>query len=139
MGKIMLKDHLFSATQIPLLKLGLDTYALRQRAIADNVANAETYGYQRKEVKFEEKLEEIIQMRDLRRTHEMHMTNVVQDPEDLAPQLLIDPVPSDINDLSNVDIDREMSDMAKNHMQFVFSGNIAKRFFELLNTSIRGV
>ena len=84
-------------------------------------------------------LEEIMRMRDIRRTHEMHITSVVKDPEDLTPQLRIDQTPSDINDLSNVDIDREMSDMAKNHMQFVFSGNIARRFFELLNTSIRGV
>ena len=135
----MLKDRLFGATQIPLLRLGLDTYALRHRAISDNVANAETYGYQRKEVKFEEKLEDILRMRDLRRTHEMHLSSVVKDPEELAPELLIDPTPSDINDMSNVDIDREMSDMAKNHLQFVFSGNMARRFFELLNTSIRGV
>ena len=135
----MLKDHLFAATQIPLLRLGLDTYALRHRAISDNIANTETFGYQRKEVTFEEKLEDIIRLRDLRRTHEKHLSSVIKDPSELAPQLLIDPTPSDTNDMSNVDIDREMSDMARNHMQFVFSGNIARRLFELLNTSIRGV
>jgi len=135
----MLKDRLLDATQIPLLRLGLDAYALRHRAIADNVANAETFGYQRKEVKFEDKLEAILRMRNLRRTHEMHLTSMVKDPEDLAPELLIDPVPSDVNDLSNVDIDREMSDMAKNHLQFVYAGDMARRFFELLNTSIKGV
>ena len=135
----MLKDRLLDATQIPLLKLGLDAYALRHRAIADNVANAETYGYQRKEVKFEEKLEEVLRRRDIRRTHEMHLTSLIKEPEELAPELLIDPVPSDTNDLSNVDIDREMSEMAKNHLQFVYAGNMTRRFFELLNTSIKGV
>ncbi len=135
----MLKDRLFGATELPLLRLGLDAYALRQRAISDNVANAETFGYQRKQVKFEEKLEKLLNARDLRRTHEQHLFNLVNDMRELVPELEIDPTLSDVNDLSNVDIDREMSDMAKNHLQFTYAGHMARMFYELLNTSIKGV
>ncbi len=135
----MLKDRLFDATQLPLLRLGLDTYALRHRAIADNVANSETFGYKRKQVKFEEKLDKVLSTRDLSRTHQQHLHNIVKGISELEPELEIDFTPSDINDLSNVDVDREMSDMAKNHLQFTFAGHMARMFYELLNTSIRGI
>ncbi|HID12005.1 MAG TPA: flagellar basal body rod protein FlgB, partial [Candidatus Latescibacteria bacterium] len=43
-------------TSIPLLAKALDAYTLRQRAIADNIANSETPGFRRREVRFEEEL-----------------------------------------------------------------------------------
>lgn len=40
-----------------LLSTALDAYAMRQKAIAGNVANIETPGYRRQEVQFEEMLQ----------------------------------------------------------------------------------
>ena len=40
-----------------LLKTALDAYALRQKAIASNVANIDTPGYKRLEVPFESQLQ----------------------------------------------------------------------------------
>lgn len=45
-----------------LLKKSLDAYALRQKAIASNVANIDTPGYKRLEVSFEEQLRKAQQM-----------------------------------------------------------------------------
>lgn len=45
-----------------LLKKSLDAYALRQKAIASNVANIDTPGYKRIEVPFEEQLRKAQQM-----------------------------------------------------------------------------
>ncbi|NQU06883.1 MAG: flagellar basal body rod protein FlgB [Calditrichaeota bacterium] len=120
----MLKEKLFGATEIPLLKLGLDAYALRQRAISDNIANAETYGYNRKEVKFEDKLQK------------MRESGLESDKID--PTLVVDNHPSDVNDISNVDIDREMADMAKNQLQFNAAARMSFMLFEMLKTSIKG-
>ncbi|NQT34103.1 flagellar basal body rod protein FlgB [bacterium] len=135
----MLKEMLFDATRLPLLKLGLDTYSLRHRAIADNVANAETPGYQRKQVVFEEKLQKALEHRDLQRTHSRHMSIPRLDMSKLAPELKLDKTASDVNDVSNVDIDLEMADLAKTHLQFSFSAHLAKLFYEGMLTSIRGV
>ncbi len=135
----MLKEKLFGATEIPLLKLGLDAYALRHKAISDNLANAETIGYKRKEVRFEDKLQELARSGLLERTTERHLGTYVLGSEQLTPELMIDTTPSDVNDINNVDIDNEMSEMAKNHLQFNYASHLSKMFFELLNTSIRGV
>lgn len=121
----MLKEKLFGATEIPLLKLGLDAYAIRQRAIADNIANAETQGYKRKEVRFEEKLKEL-------RISRFESGKV-------APEVVVDKKPSDINDISNVDIEREMADMAKNQLQFNAAAKMSYLFFDLIKTSIKGI
>ena len=53
----MIKNLLFRKTVIPTLTKGLDVYALRQKTISGNIANVETPGYNRKEVKFEEQLQ----------------------------------------------------------------------------------
>ena len=139
LGKVMLKEKLFDATSLPLLKLGLDVYSLRNRAIADNIANAETPGYQRKHVVFEEKLQKALEHRDLRRTHTRHMSIPRLDMSKLTPELKLDKTVSDVNDISNVDIDSEMADLAKTQLQFNFSARMSRLFYELLTTSIRGV
>ena len=135
----MLKEKLFDATSLPLLKLGLDTYSLRHRAIADNVANAETPGYQRKQVVFEEKLQKAMEHKDLQGTSKRHMTIPRLDMSKFAPELKLDKTESDVNDISNVDIDSEMADLAKTQLQFNFSAHMSRLFYELLTTSIRGV
>ena len=121
----MLKEKLFGATEIPLLKLGLDAYTMRQRAIADNIANIETKGYRRKDVRFEEKLKKL-------RVSGLNANKI-------APAVVMDNQPSDINDISNVDIDREMADLAKNQLQFNAAVKMSYSFFDLIKTSIKGV
>ena len=69
----MISDRLFGATKIPLLVKGLDAYALRHRAITDNVVNSETDGYKRRQVKFEEKLQTAMNGGKLKRTSAKHL------------------------------------------------------------------
>lgn len=135
----MIQERLFGPTPIPLLKKGLDSYALRHRAISDNVANTETTGYRRKKVLFEEKLRQVMKLDGLRRTHPMHMGLGGIRLQKLDPELVYDPEPTDINALNNVDIDREMAEMARNHLQYSFAGKLIKQRFEGINTSIRGM
>jgi len=52
----MLNKFLFEQTNLPLLHKGLDTYALRQKASAHNIANVNTHGFKRMEVQFEDEL-----------------------------------------------------------------------------------
>src|SRR5687767_10562529 len=53
---MLIKEALLARTSIPTVETGLDAYALRAKAIAGNVANASTPGYQRIEVDFESQL-----------------------------------------------------------------------------------
>jgi flagellar basal-body rod protein FlgB len=134
----MLKELLFNTTQLPLLKKGLDAYALRHRAISDNIANAETPGYRRKVVKFEEKLDQALADERLRRTHGSHLHRA-DELESINAELARDEQPSDVSGVNNVDIDREMTSLAENTTQYTLAAHLAKMHFEMLNQSIRGV
>lgn len=135
----MIKEKLFNATKLPLLSKGLDAYALRHRAISDNVANIETPGYRRRKVEFEAKLQSAIGKDTLVKTNSRHLGHGGMRLKSIEPKMVIDDVPSDINDINNVDIDREMGNMARNHLQFSFAAKIASQSFALLNFSIRGM
>lgn len=50
-----------------LMARAMDAYALRQKAIASNVANVDTPGYKRLEVNFEEKLQKMMDMQTVNR------------------------------------------------------------------------
>lgn len=134
----MLKEMMFDATRLPLLAKGLDAYALRHRAIADNVANSETVGYQRRVIEFEERLRLATGRGGIERTNARHLGSGGVDPTSLEPRVTVDVDKSDINDLNNVDIDQEMAEMAENHLQFNFASRVAKLYFEMIQSSIRG-
>ncbi len=53
----MLREILYGQTEEPVLKRGLNAFAARHRALANNIANAETDNYTPKDVFFEEKLQ----------------------------------------------------------------------------------
>ena len=52
----LMNDMIFSNTAMPTINKSMQATNLRSRAIADNVANIATEGYQRKEVSFESQL-----------------------------------------------------------------------------------
>lgn len=130
---------LFDRTRIPLLTKGLDAYALRHRAISDNVANSETVGYQRRTIEFEERLRMASEDQGgLKRTSGNHLGHGGVNPASIEPKVVVDVEKTDVNDLNNVDIDREMADMTQNHLQFNFASRLAKSYFELLQQSMKG-
>jgi len=89
-----------------LLAKLLDVGLLRQKIIAQNVANVNTPGYTRRVVKFEEKL--AASVRDGR-----HVS-----PENLEPEIVVDHSGVKRPDGNNVDIDREMGELAKNALAY---------------------
>jgi flagellar basal-body rod protein FlgB len=82
-----------------LLYRALDASALRQRVIANNVANANTPGFKRSYVAFEDYIKSAVERRDL---------------SGVAPRVLTDRRTTMRDDGNNVDIDHEMVLMAAN-------------------------
>ncbi len=135
----MIEERLFGGTKIPLLVQGLNAYSLRHRAISGNVVNSETPGYRRHQVNFEEKLKAAISGGKLKRTSNLHLGSGGTRAEGLQPEIELDSTPSDVNDINNVDIDQEMGEMARNHLQFNFASKMTSLNFEMLKLSIRGM
>lgn len=111
---------LINTRAINLLERSLDAASLRQKVIANNVANIDTKGFKRSEVSFEETLHEALSGETLsgRITNERHIPIGTPSLQNVRPSVLTDKSSSMRLDGNNVDIDVEMARMATNQLQY---------------------
>lgn len=112
--------HGFSALET-VLSRAMDAAALRQRVTADNIANANTPGFRRSFVRFEDELQRSVQRRGLRGyiTHERHIPIGNSKISDVRATVVHDESTAMRNDGNNVDIDREMALNAAAELQYL--------------------
>lgn len=125
------------------LERSLDATSLRQQVIANNVANVDVPGYKRSEVKFEELLHK--EMNSLQaptvsayRTHHKHFEIASPAPNGPTAQVVVDHSTAMNNNLNNVDIDYEMSLMAKNQLKYNTLVQEVSHHIQLIKTAIGG-
>lgn len=137
---MFLKEAVFSRTSIPAVEKSLDAAALRGRAIAGNIANAATPGYQRIEVEFESRLRAALDKRLPKGEGDRpgHLPAGRPDLEQVAPTAYRSQDPVKPGGINNVDIDMEMGKLAENQMLFQFGVKlIGARKTDIL-TAIKG-
>ncbi len=125
--------QIFNNETIPLMKSALKAYNLRQTAVANNIANATTPGYQRKDVIFEEKLQDAVN--DLKNTVNQH---VFVDGDAVQPELVNDPHTALVNGYNNVDIDKEMAYEAENSLKYQAVVQALIQKYRIVSDAIRG-
>lgn len=110
--------NILSKPSFRLLEQSLNAATLRQRVIADNIANVDTPFFKRSEVRFEELLQQELNGRELQgyRTDPRHF--YIGGPSHPQPQIVRDNQSLINNNLNNVDIDYEMALMAKNQLRY---------------------
>lgn len=137
-------------------KLALDGLIQRQQAIASNTANVMTPDYQRKDVVFEDQLQEMIKKDNVKReikainsayyTH--NSLDTVMPVKDLAllsqnsfdgykPEIIRDYSAVNPETGNNVNIEAEMMDMAKVGIQYNTLSTLEGKMFENLTNVIR--
>jgi len=134
----MLREILFDRTPDILLGKMLDRAALAQRVIASNVANVSTPGYERLGVSFDEVLQRAVRAdrENFKRTSPKHLP----DPnwvKNIRPKV-VKVEDGYWNGVNNVDIEREMVDLAKNQLDFNIAAKLLNQKFSQLRTAIRG-
>ncbi|ATW25669.1 flagellar basal body rod protein FlgB [Candidatus Formimonas warabiya] len=97
----------FNNDVISLTLKELDAIALRQKTIAQNVANVNTPGYKRLEIRFEDKLAQVLKKLD-----EGKLTDA--DIEDLEPEVVQTKGTTQRQDGNNVNLEVEMTQMLIN-------------------------
>jgi len=103
-----------------LLEGGLDGLSLRNKVLADNIANVDTPNFKRSDVNFEQVLQNAMQKKDpghleLKRTSPRHLEGAAL----MSSQFVIqDNSTTFRNDGNNVDIDLEMTRLAENTLQY---------------------
>ena len=136
-------ESLFDSADV--LQKSMQGLSARQRAIGENVANADTPGYKRVEVGFERKLRAAIKGKSakedlpLETTDDRHFSL-----GPLAPSL--DQVQPDLNQITNetyrndgnnVDIEAEMSKLAETNVRYNTMATLSKNKFDSIKNLIR--
>lgn len=157
---------LISNRTLEITKLAMDGLVDRQHAIASNIANVNTPGFQRKEVAFESQLAEIQEKEDLKDyikgqnsieykppmldvfTGEIHKYRVptLQEQaylksnvyEQFRPQLVTDIYSGSDSKGNNVELEREMMDLSKTGTKYLVLSNLERRYYTGLGSVIRG-
>lgn len=120
-----------------ILSASLSALSMRHSAISQNIANADTPYYKRKEVLFENYLRRVLydgpEVRSVRGDdrHIPFSTEVMH----IRPSVFSETDTRYRNDYNNVDIDREMSILAKNQLSY----NGVVSFMQALNSNIQSV
>ena len=127
----MLNDAVVGKSKIPMLNQCMDAYSLRHKGIANNIANIEVPGYQRVAVKFEDKLRKALfdRRKVLATTDEQHIGGREGNVEAVHPHLSTDKSQGVSNGVNNVDLDREMADLAKNSIDFAVAARLLRHEF----------
>ncbi|WP_026962103.1 flagellar basal body rod protein FlgB [Alicyclobacillus herbarius] len=105
----------FDIATFQLLQNALTASNLRQRVIANNIANVDTPGYQRQDVSFEALLQK--ELAGLPGSSSISASQVANLAA-VQPQVVTDTAAQIQNNGNDVDIDAEMSELAANQIRY---------------------
>ncbi len=108
-----------SFQRIDVFKKTMDASWLKNEAISNNLANVNTPGYKRQTVNFESILKDHLGMgphTKMELTHENHMN--IYGTQGLNPQVEVVDDRSFRTDKNSVNVDLEMSELAKNQIKY---------------------
>ena len=125
------------------MEAGLDGAVMRQKAISDNIANANTPGYKRKDVNFSSILKNKMNLDRKENSLELKTTNNKHKNATTGKATnfkIVNEKNSEYkNDRNNVDIDKEMAYMAKNNIYYnTLSQRLSGKFRMLKNVIEKG-
>ncbi|MGF1483006.1 MAG: flagellar basal body rod protein FlgB [Opitutales bacterium] len=123
-------ETLFSTENYSVAKTLLDAAELRHQALASNLANAETPGYQRVDlaVDFEAKLRQAVERREGSRAMEQLQPVLERDVQARSQRA----------DGNNVSIEHEMQQINRNTMEFEFLSRYVSDSLKGLKRAITG-
>ncbi|MDD3051253.1 MAG: flagellar basal body rod protein FlgB [Candidatus Cloacimonetes bacterium] len=136
----MITKFLFDRISTPDLELSLDAYSARQKAITNNIANANTPGYKAQKVSFEDEYRKHLDETELRGdlTHKKHFEIGYRDLQKISPRNELRESRQNDTGINNVDIDFEMAELAKNSLRYEMSTTLISKRFQAISTSIKG-
>jgi flagellar basal-body rod protein FlgB len=131
---------------ISSMELALAGLGHRTKALSNNIANVNTPGYQKQKVEFESELQKLIQDPssvselneiELEKTNDKHMNISGFEIQDLVKNISTE-TGSHFGSGNNINIDQEMTELAKTGMRYKGVANMTKRYFDHMRSIIRG-
>jgi flagellar basal-body rod protein FlgB len=123
-----------------LLEKSLDAATMRQRTITNNIANVDTPYFKRSEVSFESLLQKEMGSLPLLQGYRTDVRHFAfgNSSQQISPQISVDEASIMNNNLNNVDMDTEMSQMAKNQLAYNTEIQQVNHEFKMLRSAISG-
>ncbi len=133
-----IRDYLFGGATRQIVYKSLDAGALRGKAIAQNLANVMTPGYQRKEVNFEEQLKKAMEVKVPGESTQPGHLDITKGKRlaDIKPFVYTAKDPTLPGEINNVDVDMEAAKLAENQILYNYAIKFAG--FEKMNSAIKG-
>lgn len=130
---------LFNNPSITVLERQLDASALRQRVIANNIANANTPGFKKSEVSFSDQLQAALDTKriKLRANHPQHISTS-RPLNKIAPRVETTEDTMMTFGQNNVDTEQEMVNLAANTILYNTTSRMLGGKFTLMGHVIRG-
>ena len=112
--------------------------AEKNKVISENIANIGTKNYQRKDVVFKDLLSDNMGTQ-LKTTDERHIAGSEADNSGLPDfKIVTDHSKDDVSGENNVDIDKEMANLAENYLNFKFASTKISNYFKTIQNVIKG-
>jgi flagellar basal-body rod protein FlgB len=109
--------------KIALLEAGLKAASLKQSVIANNIANADTPGFRRSDVRFQNLLAKALEGGD-------------EEPDDLQPEVY-QPLKTQVSAEGNdTNIDLEVGELIKNSNQYKINMRLMNKLYKQLEQAI---
>ena len=110
--------------------------AVKNKVIAQNIANVGTENYKRQDVLFEELLGENTNSL-LKKPDGSYIENINADSMPKC-EIVTDNSQDKVSGVNNVDIDKEMADLAENNLNFSFAAQKISDYFKKIDSVIQG-
>ncbi len=111
---------------------------IQQRALAKNIANQNTPGYHREEVNFNAVLQNLKSNENvhLLTTNQEHLSDADFGTDGVEAEKTHEPIPT--GRINNVDLDNEMSNLAKTQLYYEMLARVMRNRFQNLRSAITG-
>ena len=133
----VIKSLVIDKSGIPLLKRYLDLSSLKHKLVAGNIANVSTPGFKSKDVDFHGELQKFVGGKERlkgRVTHPAHLPiGADRKPE---PEILVNKS-REGNGINNVDIDKEVANLAQNQIYYSLGARLLAQKFQGLRNAIK--
>lgn len=123
------------SSYIKSLERFIDFCAVKNKTISKNIANVGTENYSRENVEFKNLVDTNLASM-LKTTKSKHILSEM--PQSNNYEILKDSSVENISGFNNVDIDKEMSDLAANTIQFRFASRKIGDYYRNLQNVIKG-
>ncbi len=122
-----------------MLEKSLDALWLRNQAINENIANADTPNYKRKYVEFEDVLKEQVDniQSEMKKGTSFTKGKINGMLSEVKPEMKVDETTMRV-DGSGVDTDQEYTELAKTQLQYLYGTRLMTDAFTRIRSAIKG-